>query len=126
MLHPSVTDYGRCVDNPPWPRTSLPQRPKSPASPNLPFPANSPVLKDLRSAAQSSQRPPGNFSCHSWHFCVQYSRTHIVHMWDSHMMVLKRACPAQSSVVAVVAVVRNRLRPPTTESAGSAETTRRT
>merc|ERR1719310_309319 len=72
-------------------------RPKSPASPKVPFPAKFPVLKDLRSSAQFSQRQPGNSSCHSWHFSVQYSRTHIVHMWESHMILLKRAWPLHGS-----------------------------
>merc|ERR1719379_760275 len=69
------------------------QRPKSPASPKVPFPAKSPVLKDFRSSGQSSQRHPGNCSCHSWHFSVQYSSTHMVHMCDPHMILSNRACP---------------------------------
>merc|ERR1719235_2578339 len=72
-------------------------RPKSPASPKVPLPANSPVLKDLRSSGQSSQRQPGNWSCHSWHFSVQYSSTHMVHMCDLHMIVSNRAWPLQGT-----------------------------
>merc|ERR1719335_511009 len=68
-------------------------RPKSPASPKVPLPANSPVLKDLRSSGQSSQRQPGNCSCHSWHFSVQYSSTHMVHMCEPHMILSNLSWP---------------------------------
>merc|ERR1719191_470752 len=73
---------------------------QSPASPNPPLPAKSPVLKDLRDSGQSAQRQPGNSACQYWHFSVQYSRTHIEHMWDSHMILSKRAWPLQSSEMA--------------------------
>merc|ERR1719473_1212717 len=73
--------------------------PKSPASPNPPFPAKSPVLKDFLDSGQSEQRQPGNSDCQYWHFSVQYSRTHMVHMWDSHMILSKRAWPLQSSPI---------------------------
>merc|ERR1719235_1182811 len=76
---------------------ATPHLPKSPASPKVPFPAKFPVLNDFRSSAQFSQRQPGNSSCHSWHFSVQYSRTHMVHMWELHMILSNRAWPLQGS-----------------------------
>merc|ERR1719235_1416657 len=76
---------------------ATPHLPKSPASPKVPFPAKFPVLNDFRSSAQFSQRHPGNSSCHSWHFSVQYSRTHIVHMWELHMILSNRAWPLHGS-----------------------------
>merc|ERR1719191_652511 len=68
---------------------------QSPASPKVPLPAKSPVLKLFRDSGQSWQRHPGNSSCHAWHCSVHHERRQSVHMKDSHMIVSKRLCPSQ-------------------------------
>merc|ERR1740117_1484034 len=75
----------------------LPHLEKSPASPNLPLPANSPPLKLFLASGQSSHLQPANSCCTHWQVSVHHSNTQSVHMWESHMTMSNTFWRSQSS-----------------------------